>query len=173
MAAFPSCGGALGTSWARRAYGETLDYVSSSTSEYHWIAGNAMTYAGPIGHGPRANQFPRKVEYLDADVHSVMSLIAPRAVLTNGGTDNSSGNGDAWQDPRGMYLAGAVSGPVWEFLDGLVRSFRRARLSLPPRATFIQRPARTTPQPVEAFAILRRNRLAARLPSTFRLLKER
>jgi len=117
VAAFPSCGGALGTSWARRAYGETLDFVSSSTSEYHWIAGNAMSYAGPIAlYGPPENQFPRKVQYLDADVHSMMALIAPRVVLTNGGTDNSSGNGDAWQDPRGMYLAGAVSGPVWEFL---------------------------------------------------------
>jgi hypothetical protein len=117
VAAFPSCGGSLGTSWARRAYGETLDYVSSSTSEYHWIAGNAMSYAGPVNaYGPRENQFPRKVQDLDVDVHSMMALIAPRAVLTNGGTDNSAGNGDAWQDPRGMYLAGAVSGPVWEFL---------------------------------------------------------
>ena len=117
VAAFPSCGGSLGTSWARRAYGETLDFVSSSTSEYHWIAGNAMSYAGPINpYGPRENQFPRKVQNLDVDVHSVMSLIAPRAVMTNGGTDNASGNADAWQDPRGMYLAGAVSSPVWNFL---------------------------------------------------------
>jgi hypothetical protein len=118
VAALPSCGGALGTSWARRAYGETLDFVSSSTSEYHWIAGNAMSYAGPIVpyDGDPAHTFPRKVQNLDVDTHAVMSLIAPRAVMTNGGTDNSSGNGDAWQDPRGMYLAGAVSGPVWQFL---------------------------------------------------------
>ncbi|HWR13373.1 MAG TPA: hypothetical protein VN577_00990 [Terriglobales bacterium] len=117
VAAYPSCGGSLGTSWARRAYGETLDFVSSSSSEYHWVTGNIMKYAGPINpYGPRENQFPRKVQNLDVDTHSMMSLIAPRAVFTNGGTDNSNGNGDAWQDPRGMYLAGAVSGPVWEFL---------------------------------------------------------
>ena len=117
VAAYPSCGGALGTSWARRAYGETLDFVSSSTSEYHWVNGNIMKYAGPIKpYGPRENQFPRKVQNLDVDTHSMMALIAPRAVMTNGGTDNSNGNGDAWQDPRGMFLAGAVSGPVWEFL---------------------------------------------------------
>lgn len=117
VAAYPSCGGSLGTSWARRAYGETLDFVSASTSEYHWVTGNIMKYAGPINpYGPRENQFPRKVQDLDVDVHSMMALIAPRAVMTNGGTDNSNGNGDAWQDPRGMYLAGTVSGPVWEFL---------------------------------------------------------
>jgi len=113
VAAFPSCGGSLGTSWARRAYGETLDFVTSSTSEYHWVNGKIMNYAGPITPGVT---FPRKVQNLDVDVHSVMSLIAPRAVLTNGGIDNASGNGDAWQDPRGMFLAGKVSGPVWEFI---------------------------------------------------------
>ena len=118
VAAYPSCGGELGTSWARRAYGETLDFVSSSSSEYHWVTGNIMKYAGPIVpyDGNPAHTFPRKVQNLDVDTHSMMALIAPRAVMTNGGTDNSNGNGDAWQDPRGMYLAGAVSSEVWEFL---------------------------------------------------------
>ena len=51
VAAFPSCGGSLGTSWARRHYGESLDFVSSSTSEYHWVNGRIMTYAGPITPG--------------------------------------------------------------------------------------------------------------------------
>ena len=113
VAAYPSCGGALGTSWARRAYGETLEFVASATNEYHWVNGNIMNYMGPLNPG----QFwPRKVELLDVDTHSMMSLIAPRAVFTNGGTDNSNGNADAWQDPRGMFLAGKVSSPVWEFL---------------------------------------------------------
>jgi hypothetical protein len=113
VAAFPSCGGALGTSWARRAYGETLEFVASSTSEYHWVNGNIMNYGGELNSG---TFWPRKVENLPVDVHSVMSLIAPRVVLTNGGTDTPPGNGDAWQDPRGMYLAGAVSSPVWNHL---------------------------------------------------------
>ncbi|MBO0861727.1 MAG: hypothetical protein J2P21_25220 [Chloracidobacterium sp.] len=113
VAAFPSCGGALGTSWARRAYGETLEFVASSTSEYHWVAGNIMKYCGELSPG---TFWPRKVENLPVDVHSVMSLIAPRAVITNGGTDTPPGNGDAWQDPRGMYLAAAVSSSVWDFL---------------------------------------------------------
>ena len=113
VAAYPSCGGALGTSWARRAYGETLEFVASATSEYHWVNGNIMNYMGPLTPG---TFWPRKVELLDVDTHSVMSLIAPRAVFTNGGTDNVNGNADAWQDPRGMFLAGKVPSPVWEFL---------------------------------------------------------
>ncbi len=118
VAALPSCGGALGTEPARRAYGETLDFVTSSTSEYHWVAGNAMTYAGPIVpyDGDPAHTFPRKVANLDVDSYSTLSLIAPRAVMTNGGTDTPQGNGDAWQDPRGMFLTGHFASPAWELL---------------------------------------------------------
>jgi hypothetical protein len=45
-----------------------------------------------------------------------MALIAPRVVMTSGGTDIPPGFGDAWTDPRGMYLAGAVSSQVWSHL---------------------------------------------------------
>lgn len=118
VAALPSCGGALGTAPARRAYGETLDFVTSSTSEYHWVNGNSMTYAGPIipYDGNPAHTFPRKVLNLDVDSYSTLSLIAPRAVMTNGGTDTPQGNGDAWQDPRGMFLTGHFASPAWELL---------------------------------------------------------
>ena len=118
VVALPSCGGALGTAPARRAYGETLDFVTSSTSEYHWVNGNSMSYAGPIHpyDGDPAHQFPRKVQNLDVDSYSTLSLIAPRAVMTNGGTDTPQGNGDAWQDPTGMFLTGKYASPAWEFL---------------------------------------------------------
>lgn len=118
VVALPSCGGALGTAPARRAYGETLDFVTSSTSEYHWVDGKSMTYAGPIHpyDGNPAHTFPRKVENLDVDSYSTLALIAPRAVMTNGGTDTPQGNGDAWQDPTGMYLTGKFGSPAWEFL---------------------------------------------------------
>jgi hypothetical protein len=72
-----------------------------------------MRYAGELNPG---TYWPRKVENLPVDVHSVMSLVAPRIVLTNGGTDTPQGFGDAWTDPRGMYLAGAVSSAVWNHL---------------------------------------------------------
>jgi len=123
VAALPSCGGEGGTSWLRRDYGESIESIVGN-GEYYWMDGYLMNYAGPEcstnpnrgSPGCTPAYFPRAVQDLDVDVHSVMSLIAPRAVMTNGGTDTPKGNGDAWQDPRGMYLAGAASGPVWELL---------------------------------------------------------
>ena len=139
VAAYPSCGGALGTSWARRAYGETLEFVASATNEYHWVNGNIMNYMGPLVPG---TFWPRKVELLDVDTHSMMSLIAPRAVYTNGGTDNANGNADAWQDPRGMFLAGRCRHPSGSSWAGPARSSRRARCSPPTRAPSIRRRGR-------------------------------
>jgi hypothetical protein len=112
-AAFPSSAGALGTSWSRMTWGEDLELVSGADTEYHWVAGNIMRYAGELHPG---TYWPRKVWNLPVDVHSVMSLVAPRVVLTNGGTDTPRGFGDAWTNPRGMYLAGAVSSQVWQHL---------------------------------------------------------
>jgi hypothetical protein len=124
VAALPSCGGEGGTSWLRRAYGESIESIVGN-GEYYWMDGYLMNYAGAACQknpdvGPKGCKpafFPRKVEDLDVDVHSVMALVAPRAIMTNGGTDTPfHGYGDAWQDPRGMYLAGTMSGPVWELL---------------------------------------------------------
>ncbi|HET8843676.1 MAG TPA: hypothetical protein VFN35_19595 [Ktedonobacteraceae bacterium] len=112
-AVFPSAAGELGTSWMRRAWGESLELVSGADTEYHWVAGNIMRYAGELHTG---TYWPRRVANLPVDVHSVMSLVAPRVVLTSGGTDVPPGFGDAWTDPRGMYLAGAVSSSVWNLL---------------------------------------------------------
>jgi hypothetical protein len=112
-AAYPSSAGALGTSWARRAWGENLELVAGADTEYHWVAGSIMRYQGELTPG---RYWPRKVADLPVDVHSVMSLVAPRVIMTNGGTDVPPGFGDAWTDPRGMYLAGAVASPVWEHL---------------------------------------------------------
>jgi hypothetical protein len=124
VAALPSCGGEGGTSWIRRNYGESIESIVGN-GEYYWMDGYLMNYAGarcqknpdvgPPGCKPAF--FPRKVEDLDVDVNHVMALIAPRAVMTNGGTDTPfHGFGDAWQDPRGMYLAGTFASPAWELL---------------------------------------------------------
>jgi (4-O-methyl)-D-glucuronate---lignin esterase len=112
-AAFPSAAGALGTSWARMTWGENLELVCGADTEYHWVNGAIMRFAG--GRRP-GRYWPRKVWDLPVDAHSVMSLIAPRVVMTSGGTDIPPGFGDAWTNPRGMYLAGAVSSQVWEHL---------------------------------------------------------
>jgi len=123
VAALPSCGGEGGTSWIRRAFGESIESIVGN-GEYYWMDGYLMNYAGPAcqknpdvgAPGCKPAFFPRKVEDLDVDVNEVMSLIAPRAVMTNGGTDTPKGFGDAWQDPRGMFLAGKFAGPAWELL---------------------------------------------------------
>jgi hypothetical protein len=123
VAALPSCGGEGGTSWFRRAYGESIESVAGS-GEYYWMDGYLMNYAGPecqrnpdVGpRGCRPAYFPRKVEDMDVDVNEVMALVAPRAIMTNGGTDTPKGFGDAWQDPRGMFLAGEFASPAWELL---------------------------------------------------------
>jgi hypothetical protein len=110
--------GALGTALARRTYGETLDFVAGTTSEYHWLAGDSMKYAGRLYSD---SLFPRRVELLDVDAQSTESLIAPRAIFISNGTDTPPGVGDAWADPRGCFLSGFLASSVWEFL-GLGRS---------------------------------------------------
>ena len=108
----------------RRHYGESIESIVGS-GEYYWMSGYMMNYAGPACQknpdtgkpGCTPAFFPRKVEELDVDAPQVMALVAPRAIMTNGGTAATTpGNGDEWQDPRGMYLTGALSGPVWEVL---------------------------------------------------------
>ena len=113
VVAWPSDGGALGTALARRHYGESLEFVSSSSSEYHWVNGKIMNYGGRLYPD---QQFPRRVELLDVDAHTTASLIAPRALFITNGTDTPAGVGDAWADPRGCYLTGKLASPVWAHL---------------------------------------------------------
>lgn len=112
-AAFPSAAGAMGTSWARMTWGENLELVCGADTEYHWVNGNINRFAGELVPG---QYWPRKVWFLPVDTHSVMSLIAPRVVMTAAGTDTPPGFGDAWTSPRGEFLAGTFSAPVWEHL---------------------------------------------------------
>jgi hypothetical protein len=114
VVAWPSDAGAMGTAMARRHYGESLEFVASATSEYHWLNGNAMKYAGPLHEG---GYIPRKVALLDVDAHSTTSLLAPRAIFVTNGTDTPPGFGDAWADPRGTFLSGKLASPVWELLE--------------------------------------------------------
>ncbi|MEQ8934836.1 MAG: cadherin repeat domain-containing protein, partial [Amphiplicatus sp.] len=111
--AWPSSAGALGTVMARRHYGESLEFVASSTGEHHWTNGNILKYAGELTPGVH---IPRKVELLDVDAHSTVSLIAPRAIFETAGTDTPPGNGDGWNDPRGTFLSGKLASPVWDLL---------------------------------------------------------
>ncbi|WP_129642151.1 cadherin repeat domain-containing protein [Peristeroidobacter agariperforans] len=113
VVAWPSDAGAMGTAMARRHWGESLEFVASSTGEYHWVNGNILKYAGPLHEG---QLMPRKLELLDVDAHSTTSLLAPRAIFVTNGTDTPPGFGDAWADPRGTFLSGRLASPVWNLL---------------------------------------------------------
>lgn len=98
---FISSSGAGGAKIHRRNnYGEMVENVAAS-SEYHWMAGNYMKYAGPL----TANDLP-------VDAHELVALCAPRPVFISSGAVK----GDGWVDAKGMFLAGAHAGSVYKLL---------------------------------------------------------
>src|SRR5262245_21187481 len=97
--AFVSSSGAGGAKLHRRNYGELVENVAAP-SEYHWMAGNYMKYAGPLTW----NEMP-------VDSHELVALCAPRPVFISSGD-----KGDGWVDAKGMFLAGVGAGPVYRLL---------------------------------------------------------
>lgn len=93
---WPSCSGAMGSSLEKRSWGETIDNVAG-TSEYHWMAGNFLKYAG------HWNDMP-------TDAHELIALVAPRPIFNTGGTK------DQWSDPHGEFLASVGADPVYRLL---------------------------------------------------------
>ena len=104
--AFPSSSGEGGVKLHRRNWGEIVENVAGN-SEYHWMAGNFLKYAGPLNW----NDLP-------VDSHELVALCAPRPVFISagkGGYDAEPG-GDSWVDAKGMFLAGVGAGPVYRLL---------------------------------------------------------
>lgn len=99
--AFVASSGAAGVKLHRRHYGEQVENVAGS-GEYHWMAGNYLKYAGPL----TANDLP-------VDSHELVALCAPRPVFISAGSLEVEGG---WIDAKGMFLAGAAAGPVYELL---------------------------------------------------------
>jgi hypothetical protein len=98
---FVSSSGEGGAKIHRRNWGELVENVAAP-SEYHWMAGNFMKYAGgSLGW----NDLP-------VDSHELVALCAPRPVFISAGATN----GDGWVDAKGMFLAGAGAGPVYKLL---------------------------------------------------------
>ena len=98
--AFVSSSGAGGAKIHRRNnFGEMIENVAAP-SEYHWMAGNYMKYAGPL-----------TAKDLPVDSHELVALCAPRPVFISSGD-----KGDGWVDAKGMFLAGAHAGPVYKLL---------------------------------------------------------
>jgi hypothetical protein len=100
--AFVSSSGEGGAKLHRRNWGELVENVAGS-SEYHWMAGNFVKYAGPL----TANDLP-------VDSHELVALCAPRPVFISAGATQ----GDGWVDARGMFLAAVGAGPVYRLLGG-------------------------------------------------------
>ena len=98
--AFVGSSGEGGAKLHRRNWGELVENLASS-GEYHWMAGNFIKYAGPLTWSD-----------LPVDSHELIALCAPRPVFISAG----STNGDAWVDAKGMFIAAAGAGPVYELL---------------------------------------------------------
>ncbi|MFN7925984.1 MAG: hypothetical protein U0Q16_38155 [Bryobacteraceae bacterium] len=97
---FISSSGAGGVKLHRRNFGELVENVAGQ-SEYHWMSGNYIKYAGPL-----------KWSDLPVDAHELVALIAPRPVFISAGAVN----GDGWVDAKGAFLAGTGATPVYELL---------------------------------------------------------
>jgi hypothetical protein len=90
-----SCSGEMGAALSRRDFGETVDDVVKHFP--YWMCGNFKKYAGRWTNQP-------------VDSHCLISLIAPRPLFLNTGSE------DLWGDPHGEFLAARAATPVYELL---------------------------------------------------------
>ena len=109
---YMSSSGAGGAKLHRRKFGEVVENVAGVT-EYHWMAGNYLKYAGTLGRTSR--WIPT----------SLIALCAPRPVFISAGTaapDPPTRTAppcqinDAWVDAKGSFLAAVGAGPVYKLL---------------------------------------------------------
>jgi hypothetical protein len=98
--AFVSSSGEGGAKLYRHIFGEQVGNVAG-LSEYHWMAGNFMKYAGPLTPGD-----------MPVDAHDLVAMCAPRPVFISAGATD----GDGWADAKGQFLAAAAAGPVYRLL---------------------------------------------------------
>ena len=99
--AFVGSSGEGGAKILRRKFGEQVENVAS-TSEYHWMVGNFLKYAGPL----TPNDLP-------VDAHELVTLCAPRPVFISVGSLQVEGG---WIDAKGNFLGGVGAGPVYKLL---------------------------------------------------------
>ena len=99
--AFVGSSGEGGAKLSRRNFGEQVENLAA-TSEYHWMAGNFLKYAGPL-----------TVNDLPVDSHELIALCAPRPVFVSSGSQQVEGG---WVDAKGMFLGAVGAGPVYKLL---------------------------------------------------------
>jgi len=86
----------------RRNFGEAVENLAS-TSEYHWMAGNFLKYAGP-----------KTPNDLAVESDELLALVAPRLAFVSYGNPAA---GDAlWLDQQGSYMATIAAGQAWTLL---------------------------------------------------------
>lgn len=98
--AYISSSGAGGANLWRRNFGEQIENVAAP-SEYHWMDGDFLRWAAD----------PLHATDLPFDQHEVIALCAPRPVFIGGG-----GQGDQWQDTKGMFLSAVAASSVYQLL---------------------------------------------------------
>jgi hypothetical protein len=105
---YSSSSGEGGAKLYRHIFGEQMPNLASA-SLYHWFDGNFLRYGGPLT--------PKD---LPVDAHELIALSAPRPVFIGGGSSSGDGyanpGGDAWADPKGMFLAEVAAGHVYRLL---------------------------------------------------------
>jgi radical SAM superfamily enzyme YgiQ (UPF0313 family) len=108
-----SSSGEGGAKLNRRNYGELVENLAGVggyqriavdfiPGGYHLMAGNFLKYAAD----------PLKWSDIPVDQHELIALCAPRPCFISGG----SADGDAWADPKGMFMAAAAAQPVFALL---------------------------------------------------------
>jgi hypothetical protein len=98
---FIGSSGEGGAKILRRNFGEQVENIAS-VSEYHWMVGNFLKYAGPL----TPNDLP-------VDSHELIALCAPRPVFISSGSQQVEGG---WVDAKGMFLGAVGAGPVYSLL---------------------------------------------------------
>jgi sialate O-acetylesterase len=98
---FIGSSGAGGAKLQRRDFGERVENLAAP-SEYHWMAGNYLKYAGPLS-----------AKDLPVDAHELIALAAPRPLFVGGGSQEVEGG---WVDVKGTFLAEVAAGPVYRLL---------------------------------------------------------
>jgi lysophospholipase L1-like esterase len=98
---FIASSGEGGAKILRRNFGEQVENLAA-ISEYHWMDGNFLKYAGPL----TPNDLP-------VDAHELIALCAPRPVFVSSGSLQVEGG---WIDGKGMFLGAVGAGPVYKLL---------------------------------------------------------
>jgi len=97
--ALVSSSGAGGAKLMRRDFGEAWTNMAGSYA-FHWYTPEVMEYAGH-----------KTVADLPIDAHELIALRAPRPLFISSG---SADKGDAWVDPKGMWIATHLAEPAWK-----------------------------------------------------------